>query len=355
MAGPIVIRDVSSALVLAFLAALPPLQAQAPQVPAPAHLLVPGCEAVLPLDAGQAFAGPRFLVWNDRVALFEQAGPAQPGVKWRLASTERLPAAPPAAGLDRARVKWRDGALWMKAGNRVFQRDAASGQWFLMADPGLAFRDFDLDLKGRILLVATADPRTGRYRALLEAVGADRRSTEVLFEYPDRDFPRWFDQISPVAAATLLTGFESVQIQEFIVLYNPLARRVFIYQALDGTLREAGLGLPTRGVRDLAAPGAAPDDLCWQVLPKSDSEAWVVVPAPAPATGLRAITLDLVEARGDDPVPLEGRLPLGFDPQGRLAELDEALGKFRRNADAAFSAPAGPAPAAGVRRGSPPG
>jgi hypothetical protein len=177
----------------------------------------------------------------------------------------------------------------------------------------------------------------------------------VLFEYPDRDFPRWFGQISPVAAATLLTGYESVQIQEFIVLCNPLARRVFIYQALDGSLREAGLGLPIRGVRDLAAPDAAPDDLCWQILPKSDSEAWVVVPAALPATGLRAIALNLVEARGEEPVPLEGRLPLCFDPLGRLAGLDQALARFRADADATLNAPAGPAPAAGVRRGSPQG
>jgi hypothetical protein len=261
-----------------------------------------------------------------------------------MTASERIPAAPPSAGLSRARVKWRDGALWMKAGPRVYRRDAVSGQWFLAADPGLDFRDFDVDLKGRILLVATADPRTHQYRALLEAVGADRRSTEILGEYPDRDFRRWFDRISPVAAATLLTGYESVQIQEFIVLCNPLARRVFIYHAMDGTLREAALGLPTRGAQNLVDTGtgdpAAPGDLCWQVLPKGNSEAWIVVPGgigagPAAEDGtasgdsLQAIALDLVDGQSDDPVPLCGlRLPLFFDPQGRLAGLADALGKL---------------------------
>lgn len=295
----------------------------------PAHLLAPGCGAALPLDVGQGFAGPRFLIWDDRLAFFEEAQePDRPERAWRMTATERLPAAPPAAGLGRARVKWRDGALWMKAGTRVYQRDGTSRQWFLMADPGLEFRDFEVDIKGRILLIATADPRTRKYRALLEAVNSDRRSSEILFEYPDRDYQRWFDRISPVAAATLLTGYESVQIQEYIVLFNPLARRVFIYQAIGGNLREATLGLPTRGVQDLAAPGDPPSDLCWQVLPKSNSEAWVVVPGEGP-DGLQAIGLDLLEGRGDEPVALKGgHVPLFFDPQGHLTGLAEALGRF---------------------------
>jgi hypothetical protein len=378
------VKLIHSALVaLITLFSLMPARGEEPQPPATArriHLLVPGCGAALPLDAGQAFAGPRYLIWDDRLAFFEQTVSPQAQLKWRLTSSERLPAAPPAAGLGRARVKWRDGALWMKAGTRIYQRDAASRQWFLMADPGLDFRDFDVDLKGRILLVATANPGTRRYRALLEAVGTDRRSTEVLCEYPDPDFPRWFDQISPVAAATLLTGYESVQIQEYLVLFNPLARRVFVYQGIDGSLREATLGLPTRGVGDLMTRGTddppSPGDLCWQVLPKSNSEAWIVVPAsigaspPAASTpepGLQAIVLDLVEGVGDTPVPLAGRLPLFFDPQGRLANLDDALQRLEADLQTPKGQPGNPAtlnqpindPEAaaptGVRSGSPPG
>jgi hypothetical protein len=325
--------------------------------------LVPACAATLPLDAGQAFAGPRFLVFEDHLALFEPGLPAQGGTTgpvWRLGAWERLPAAPPAVGLARARVKWRDGALWMKAGTRVFQRDAASGQRFLMADPGLEFRDFEVDLKGRVLLVATSDPASRRYRALLEAVGADKRATEVLQDYPDRDYQDWFRRLPPVTAATLLTGYESVQIQEFIVLYNPLARRVFIYRALDGTFREAELGLPTRGVRDLAGPGAAgshpsgdpPKDLCWQVLPRSDAEAWVVVPGGTGTQGEdtgtpQAIVLDLTEGRGGDPAPLTGcRLPVFPDPQGRLADLAKALEAYRTRG------PGHPKQEAGTGRGT---
>jgi hypothetical protein len=316
----------------------------------PVHIMVPGCDSALPLDQGQSFAGPRFLLWDDRLSFFEPTLPAQGGPPWRLARSERLPAAPPAAGLGRARVKWRDGALWMKVGTRVYQRDATSRQWFLMADPGLEFRDFEVDIKGRILLIATSDPASHRYRALLEAVSPDRRTSEILFEYPDQGDRNLLGRISPVAAATLLTGYESVQIQEFIVLFNPLARRLFVYQAINGNLHEATLGLPTRGLRELVTPEGAeptsPLDLCWQVLPKSNAEAWVVVPASIGAhpaqTGqrdqgdLQAIALDLAEGRGDAPVTLPGcRLPLWLDPQGRLANLTDTLNQFARVEDPA--------------------
>jgi len=360
-AVPAVIRNIIIRSFFGIVSGWAAAHAQEARVPAPAHLLVPGCAAILPLDAGQAFAGPRFLVWGDRLAFFEQTAPARPGQAerpWRMTGSERLPAAPPAAGLGRARVKWRDGALWMKAGTRIYQRDATSRQWFLMADPGLEFRDFDVDLRGRILLVGTADPRTRRYRALLEAVGPDARSTEILHPYPEQDYRRWFDRISPVAAATLLTGFESVQVQEFIILFNPLARRAFIYQGVDGSLREADLGLAARTVQDLAARGGAetsgPDDLCWQVFPKSSSEAWIVHSGTA-AEGLEAIALDLVEGRGQDPVPLKGcRLPVLFDPQGHLADLAGALESFSRGGAPDISVRADPETAA-ARSGAPPG
>jgi len=327
---------------------------EAPPVPAGAWL--PCCGASLPLDAGQAFGGPRYLVHGDRIDFFESEAPppgAGPEPRWRWRGGERLPAAAPGAGPRRARVKWRDGALWMQAGTRIYQQDAATRHWFLMADPGLEFHDFDVDIQGRTLLIATADPRTRRYRALVEAVDADRRGTQVLEAYPDAGFERWFDRISPMVAATLLTGYESVQIQEYIVLFNPLARRAFIYDPIRGGLKEAALGLRARGIRDLADPGtpkeAQPggDSLCWQVLPKGPAEAWVVFPAPgggdpglgpaagpgpeaASGPGLRAIALDLTDGSAGATLDLRGlNLPLGFDPQGRLTGLTEALARFR--------------------------
>jgi hypothetical protein len=307
---------------------------------------VPRCTAALPLDAGEAFAGPRFLVWDDRVALFEPdpaAGPGDLRTSWRLRSLERLPAAPPATGLGRARVKWRDGALWMKAGTGVYQRDAASGQWFRMADPGLEFRDFDVDPRGRILLVATADPATRSYRALLEEVDADRHGTEVLQRYPERDRREGFRRLPPVAAATLLTGYEATQVGEYVVLCNPLARRVYVYRTLDGGFREADLGLPPRSLEDLAAgpERTSTGDLCWQVLPKGPHEAWIVLPArvvpsgamprkEGPDDGLAAISLDLLEARGEAPVALPGLRPPVFpDARGRLADLAGAVASYR--------------------------
>jgi hypothetical protein len=200
----------------------------------------------------------------------------------------------------------------------------------------------------------------------VERVLPDRHGTEILFEYPDPGFARWFDRIAPEAAATLLTGYESIQIQEYLLLFNPLARRAFIYQGIDGTLKEARLGLPTRGVEDLAkllpaarpasASASAPADptrtwagLCWQVLPRSPSEAWLVCAAETFADGERevqaepwpgAIPLDLAEGRAGTPIPLPGlKLPVFFDPRGRLTGLDEALDRFDRNRREAETTP----------------
>jgi hypothetical protein len=226
----------------------------------------------------------------------------------------------------------------MQAGRRVYQRDATSGQWFLMADPDLDFRDFEVDLKGQVLLVATADPVRRAYRGLLEGMAADRRGTDVLQGYPEVERREAFRRLPPMVAATLLTGYESVQIDEFFVLYNPLSRRLFVYRDLDGSFREAALGLPIRAPADLV-PGAdppPPGDLCWQVLPKDRNEAWVVLPArsatPAAAgagDGLVGVPLDLLEAKGGDPVPLPGcRMPVFPDARGCLASLADALKSY---------------------------
>jgi hypothetical protein len=141
-----------------------------------------------------------------------------------------------------------------------------------------------------------------------------------------------------VAAATLQAGYEAVQILEFTVLFNPLSRRLFIFRPLEDRLTEVKLGLPPRRFQDLADPGSL-DDLCWQVLPKDTSEAWVVMKRGE--AGLTAIPLDLFEGTAGEPQALPGlSLPVFPDPSGKLKNLTDALKAF----DQGLRAPAGTPP-----------
>ena len=298
---------------------------------APRSLLTGRCALDLPLDAGQGFDQLRFLVQGDRTWLFERDAQTA-GLRWRLRSTAQDSLPGTSAGLSRTRKKWRDGALWMLSGNRISRWDPALRQWLLKADPPLEFMDFEVDMTGRILLVGTADPRTRSYRALLEAVDESGHRTSILAPYPDPGCLEWGKKVSPVAAATLQAGYESVQIQEFTLLFNPLARRLFVFRPLEDRIKEINLGLPLRGYPDLVKP-APMEDLCWQVLPKDASEAWVVLNRPVAEGpgGVTAIPLDLFEAQAGEPQLLQGlRLPLFPDPSGQLAGLEDALAAFAK-------------------------
>jgi hypothetical protein len=304
---------------------LAPAPGRAASAPPPSAIETGRCRQDLPLDAGQGFDSTRHLLWNDQLLRF---GPTGPGGRWQLQSRTALPAPTIAAGLLRSRCKWRDGALWSTSGAKLFRWDPETRAWLLKADPGLEFMDFEVDMGGRMLLVCTADPRTQTYRSLLEEVQADGRSSKPLAEYPDPGCLAWGRTVPPVAAATLQVGYEAVQLGEFIVLFNPLARRVFVFRPLENHLHEAKLGLPPRGYPDLRGPL---DDLCWQVLPKNDSEAWVLIPAEGEPGGLRALTLDLYEASAGLPAELPGmHLPVYPDPSGRLVPLEEALTGYRK-------------------------
>jgi hypothetical protein len=298
-----------------------PLAGQTP----PGNLLTGRCALDLPLDAGQGFDHQRFLVLNDKTYLFDQAW-QNPAIQWRLASRTVDTSPGTAAGPFRTRKKWRDGALWLQAGRKLFKREPKEGRWVLKAEPALEFMDFEVDMTGRILLVCTADPATRLYRALLEILDDNGRSTTILAPYPDPGCLDWGRKVSPVAAATLQVGYESVQILEFTLLYNPLARRLFIFRPLEDRLQEVNLGLPRRTYQDLLAP-APLEDLCWQVLPKDTTEAWVVMRQPEGT--LAAFPLDLFEGTAGDPRPLPGlALPVFPDPSGRLVGLEEALQAF---------------------------
>jgi hypothetical protein len=285
------------------------------------------CQQDLPLDAGEGFDQQRYLVQKEQTWLFDRNWQS-PEPRWRWTAKRVTGMAGSAQGLDRARRKWRDGALWMLRDNRICRWDVDQRLWVQKADPGLEFMDFDVDLTGRILLVCTADPRTRSYRALLEAV--EDGGTTVLARYPDPGSPAWGRKVSPVAAASLQAGYESVQIQEYLVLFNPLARRLLVFRPLEDRIQEVKLGLPTRSYQDLVEPGPM-DDLCWQVLPKGPGEAWLVM-ARAPAEGPRALTalpVDLVDGTVGTAQPMPGlHLPLFPDPQGHLVGLEEVMGDF---------------------------
>ena len=313
-----------------------PGAAEAVQAP-PVTLLTGRCAQDLPLDAGQGFDHQRFLVLNDKTYLFDQAW-QNPAIQWRLTSrtVDTTPGTP--AGAFRTRKKWRDGALWMRTGRKLYKREPKEGRWVLKAEPALEFMDFEVDMTGRILLVCTADPATRLYRALLEVLEDNGQSTAILAPYPDPGCLDWGKKVSPVAAASLQVGYESVQILEFTLLFNPLARRLFIFRPLEDRLQEVKLGLPQRTYQDLRDPGPL-DDLCWQVLPKDTSEAWVVMTRHE--GGLAAVPLDLFEGTAGEPRPLPGlSLPVFPDPSGRLTGLEEALQAFNRTP----KAPAGTSP-----------
>ncbi|GEM_PF-3477273 len=293
----------------------------------PANLLTGRCAVDLPLDAGQDFGHRRFLVLGDRTCLIDPAW-TSPEAPWRLASRWHEPGPATAAGLLRTRRKWRDGALWMQSDRRILRRDPDLGRWVVKAEPALEFMDFEVDMTGRVLLVATADPRTRTYRALLEAVAPNGRDTSILAPYPDPGCLEWGRKVPPVAAATLQAGYESVQILEFMVLFNPLARRLFVFRPLEDRLREVKLGFPPRDYPDLAKAGPL-EGLCWQVLPKDATEAWLVMNRHGP--GLTALPLDLFEATAGEPADLPDlSLPVFPDATGRLAGLEAALASFAR-------------------------
>lgn len=324
------------------LAALLALAAGAQELPRP--LLTGRCAQDLPLDAGQGFDRQRFLVLKDKTYRFDEDWKV-PGHPWRLASVIRDPVTGTASGLFRTRKKWRDGALWLMKDRRLHRWDPGLAQWVLKADPGLEFMDFEVDPTGRILLVATADPRTHTYRALLESVEGGGRATSILSPYPDPGCLEWGAKVPPVAAASLQVGYESVQILEFTVLFNPLARRLFLFNPLEDRLREVPLGLPLRTYRDLARPGPL-DDLCWQVLPKDATEAWVVMQQPAGAEpgGLMAMPLDLFAGTVGEPRLLPGlTLPVFPGPSGSLSGMDAALSAFSAAAPAALEGGTDPA------------
>lgn len=335
---------------LGLLSANPILPDQGSKAPVFSPQLIPRCGADLPLDAGQVFAGPIYLLDEDRVSFFEALAPSDPSfgkAKWKLVSTQHLKVRPPSAGLNRARVKWRDGALWMRAGRQIFKKDLLLNKWFLRANPKVDFNDFDVDIKGRILLIGTADPIREKYRALLEVVATDGTSVETIADYPDAHIEEWLPQLPPMVGAALVSGYESIQINDYIVLYNPMSRRLFVYRSVEGKFREIQTELRQRTFKNLETVDGKiptwPEDLCWQVLPRNAFSAWLVIPALAHPPrderaeagrprGLRVFSLDLDEAQGGEPSDLPGlEGPVFVDAQGVIKGMKDALASYQDN------------------------
>ena len=306
------------------------------------------CLLKSPLDAGHEFAGSRFIVTENQVLFFDESHCAEPEVVnqcWRQGKSILLPGKFPSVGINRSRVKWRDGKLWIALKNQIFQQDLVTKKWFLEASPNVDFNDFDVDVQGRILLIGTADPKKKQYRALLERVEKDGVNSEIVINYPDK-IPQFNNNNTLVLFPKLLAGYESVQIQEFCVLYNSLSRRVFVFRETDGSFKEAKLGLQTRSFSDLQWDGTDPapkiQDLCWQVLPQGPLRAAIIVPSDAFSSGkIRTqspnsstlkfflISLDLNECDSIDIVPLEdGGFPYFFDAMGKYRPLQQALDGF---------------------------
>lgn len=308
---------------------------------------IPCCQSSLPLDTGQIFAGPLYLLHEDKVSLFEQVARTdgqQKQNKLKLVSTQKLKGAPPAFGLKRARVKWRNDSFWLKSGRRIFKKDLQLNEWFLRADSQYDFFDFDVDSSGQIFLIGTADPAKAAYRNLVEIYSGDGALPKIIASFPDEANQKWPADLNPVVAATLLIGYESVLINDYIVLFNPLARKLFVYSLFSGNFKEIKTTLSQRTFKSWSKPQSDvptwPADLCWQIIPKDGSSAWLVLPAcacpqaegadaTADASALRVVSLNLSEAEAGEAMPLPGiKGPVFLDADGNIVGIEKALDSY---------------------------
>lgn len=312
------------------------------------------CTRVSPIDLGQSFAGPNFLLWDSKLYLFKETlnnkSPI-PNSQWMLSETIDLPGNMISAGIDRVRLKWRDDTFWVKSNTKIYQQDKASRKnkkWFFYANVGKEFNDFDVDIRGNLILVGTWDTKTEKSGALLESLSPGSKEAQVIATFPDPLPNAPISGPASLLAVRLHLGYECVQIQEFIILFNPVARRVFIYQASNNKFKEVDMKLPVRTYKDLEWKNpkgpAKLQDLCWQVIPKGRTEAWVVVPDLAKESGaLKAIAasektnlyiafpLNLLEGEVGEPIPLEMKgFPFFLDSTGQLRLVEDAIRSYKR-------------------------
>jgi hypothetical protein len=305
------------------------------------------CNKVSPIDQGIAFAGPQFLLFDNKLHLFKKSINYDPSLlvpKWRQTESINLPGKMISAGIDRVRLKWRDNKFWVKSKTKIYRQENQKQPWFMVINAESEYNDFDVTLGGDIILVATWNPKTEKPRALLELLKYDGKTSKIIAEFPDPLPTRPVSGPGSMLAYRLNFAYESIQIQEFIVIFNPVARRVFVYSMLNDTLKEVNMKIPLRTYKDLEwnslKQPAKLRDLCWQVIPNGDSGAWIVVPDIAKEPGtLQAISteklptlsyiafpLNLLDGSIEDPVDLSGNdFPYFVNSEGQLKSLETAL------------------------------
>lgn len=309
------------------------------------------CEKVRPVDLGRAFAGPQFAIFEDKLYLFKKKKSQANGIAthWIVDEVRRLPGSIISAGIERSRVKWRNDSLWFKSKSRIYCQDPKSEKrLFLYVKSYRDFSDFEITINGDILLVASWDPKQERSGALLEALSADGLSSNKIIDYPDPLPVQPVSDFNKMLYYQLHFGFESVQIQEFIVIFNPVSRRVFVYSTLNKNFKEIELPFNVRTYKDIrwnsSIPAAKLNDLCWQVLPNGETSAWVVVPQIVIDSGTQrgveslsrhapyvAYSLDLVDGSIGESTQLEEGFPYFTDVDGRVKSMKLILAEQEAN------------------------
>ncbi len=311
------------------------------------------CTQVSPIDLGQSFAGPNFVLWNSKLYLFKESMNNKlpiPSPQWLLSETIDLLGKMISAGIDRVRLKWRDDKFWVKSNTKIYQQekiDRKNNKWLFYANVDKEFNDFDIDIRGNLILIGTWDTKRGKSGALLESFNPNSKETKVIANFPDPLPDAPIPDSAGLLAIKLHLGYESVQIQEFIILFNPVARRVFIYRASNYKFKEIDMHLPVRTYKDLEwknlqAP-AKLQDLCWQVIPKGPTEAWVIVPSLAKEPGALtaraaidktpsyiAFPLNLLEGEVGEAIPIEIKgFPFFSDTTGQLRLVEDAIRSYK--------------------------
>ena len=171
---------------------------------------------------------------------------------------------------------------------------------------------------------------------------------KIIAEYPDPKEEKLSTIQYQVLAAALHMGYESIRMQEYIVLFNPLARRVFIFSEFSNQIKEVDLKLPKRTYEDLvwklSTPPPTVKDVCWQILPNGHTGIWVVVPAHAKRPGALgtplepnddkvyfAIPVDLYDGHAGDSILIQSNLfPFFIDVENKIISIEDAIKSYKK-------------------------
>lgn len=309
------------------------------------------CDLAAPIDSGQAFAGQQYLIWGSSCYIFKERislDNSLPVSRLELERSEPLPGRIASIGFNRTRIKWRDDLLWVSGRQKIFKQDInnkSSKHWQLEVSQEKAFADFDIDLNGKFLLICTADPKTWKTSALIEAYDVSTKQYTVIEPPPEKISFESLPLEDRVLYSRLCFGYESIRIQEYLIIFNSFSRRIFIYNGINGTIKELKLPFPSRDAKGLEKAAKENSliqrDFCWEVIPKSRSEAWLLVPELINSSSnldqpdknkqrYLAYILDLPNLQVDDGISLgDKKFPFYTSPKGKLMQIDDALSCYR--------------------------